>query len=153
MQHRCFARSGPQPPSPRPHQVPRSQVLWPAQCCFRNPSYQIDFNLLMLTMTPPCTKVIEFHKILSLDCYSSPYICSFYATSSERTTYTTIVTQMTPSCTYSGGNKYLIPCRFCKFAHCQINEVYNFNGRFILTVRDRISNKKSRKSQNIKVMN
>ena len=29
---------------------------------------------------------------------------------------------------YSGGNKYLIPCRFCKF---------------ILTVRHRISNKKS----------
>ena len=48
---------------------------------------------------------------------------------------------------YSEGNKYLIPCRFCPLTKKWT--VYNCNGSFILTVRDRISQNKSRKSHHI----
>ena len=33
-----------------------------------------------------------------------------------------IINPNCPHTKYSEGNKYLIPCRFCKFAHCQRNE-------------------------------
>src|SRR4029434_4691414 len=47
---------------------------------------------------------------------------------------------------YSGENKFSNPCRFCKFGHLQKKFViYNCNGRCILTVRNIISTKKSRK--------
>ena len=43
---------------------------------------------------------------------------------------------------YSGSNNYLIPCWFCRFAHLQRMKLYNFNNhRYILTLRDRISQK------------
>ena len=54
---------------------------------------------------------------------------------------------------YGGENKYLTPCRFRKFGHLQRN-VWSIivMGRSILTVRDRISTKTSRKLHFITVI-
>ncbi len=44
-----------------------------------------------------------------------------------------------------GEKKYLITCWFCTFALTKKWSVYNFNGRFIWTVRDRITTKNPEK--------
>ncbi len=48
---------------------------------------------------------------------------------------------------------YLIPCWFVRLPTDKEWSVYNFNGRFILTVRDRITTTKSRKLHFKKVIN
>ncbi len=56
-----------------------------------------------------------------------------------------IIFQYIKQHTVGEGGDYLIPCWFCTFSPWQRNYQYNFNGRLILTARDRINTKNPEK--------